>query len=416
MHLAAVSSLNTEKYLFGIIKRVILNNSYPDNMHKILLFLFTFSIICPDTFSQVEFGNKKYPYGIKPASAQAEYARSEYEQWKKDFVTAENAGGYQRVVYDQSNSFAYTASEGIGYGMLLSAYINDRILFDQLFGFFSIHKNKRGLMCWKIPADGITPKDRTGEYNCATDGDQDIAMALLIADIQWGSKGKVLYKKEAVRLLDSLYRYCVIPQTGILKPGDTYGGSDCLNPSYFALSYYPVFAKATSTSGWLKVHTKSLEILQAASALTTTGLIGDWTDEKGEIPSGCTWRPADYGYDACRIPWRTGLDYLWNGNKDAQLIDEKICKWIAASHFSENEMPVTDGYYKNGTQKSPYKNNPVIAGFQTAAMTTNHQALLDKLYNQNISRTDNWFYNRTQKVISVFIATGNFWSPEKYLK
>ena len=45
-------------------------------------------------------------------------------------------------------------------------------------------------MCWQIPYDGEKPNLRINEwYDAATDGDEDIAFALIIANHQWGSNG-----------------------------------------------------------------------------------------------------------------------------------------------------------------------------------------------------------------------------------
>ncbi|MBI2966933.1 MAG: T9SS type A sorting domain-containing protein [Bacteroidetes bacterium] len=386
-----------------------------DSSNKLPSFVLTagICIVCQFTnvYCQVSFNDKTYPYGIKPSPALSSTATTEYNKWKTAFVTSTNAGGFQRVMYQQSSNFTYTASEGIGYGMLLAAYHADQSLFDDLFGFLQLHKNKRGLMCWNIPYSGVTPLDGSGEYNSATDADEDIAFSLIIADIQWGSSGNIDYKNEASAIIDSLYKYCVDPISGLLKPGDVYGDSSCLNPSYFAISYYPHFAALSLNNGWNTVRSKCVQILDTASALNSTGLIGDWSDQYGGLPASCSWRSSEYEYDASRITWRVGLDFLWNGNPDSKLICQKIINWTLTSPINGNASVITDGYYKTGAQKSSNKNNPIIAGFQTGAMTTTEGTWLNNLYNQNLLREDDWFYNRTVKVLSLFVASGNFWSP-----
>ena len=363
------------------------------------------------TIAQIPFNDKTYPFGIKPASASASTATAEYNNWKTDFVTTINAGGFQRVKYPQASNFTYTASEGIGYGMVLAAYHNDKLLYDDLFGFFNLQKNKRGLMCWNIPFSGIKPLDGSPDYNCATDADEDIAFSLIIANVQWGSSGNINYINEAAVLIDSLYKYCVDSVFYLLKPGDVYGDANCLNPSYFSLSYYSYFSALTYNSGWDSVRVKGASVLSSASSLNSTGLVGDWADEFGGLPSSCSWRPVEYEYDASRIPWRVGIDYLWNGSADSKTICDKIINWTLTSPISGNASVITDGYYKNGIQKGTNKNNPVISGFQTGAMASANGTWLNNLYNENLLRNDDWFFNRTTKVLSLFTASGNFWSP-----
>jgi len=362
----------------------------------------------------VPFGtNTSYPNGIMPTNATVQEAEQAFTQWKEDFVTSENASGFLRVKYPTKYYMDYTVSEGIGYGMILAAYYGDQDLFDKLFNFSKIHRNNHGLMCWKIPHDGITPPPGSGEYNAATDADEDFAFGLILGHYQWGSAGNIHYQNEAKELIDSLYKWGVQANTHIFKPGDVFGGEDCVNASYLAPSYYPMFAQYSDNNGWNSVLNKSLQILDTASTLYSTGLIGDWSNQYGGDPSGeCAGRPVDYGYDACRIPWRCGLDYLWNGRNESKLICSKIIDWTLVAPISGNAGNIFDEYYKNGTQKGNNKNNPIIACLQTGAMVTNHQNWLNQIYTENLSREDEWFFNRTLKVISLFVATGNFWQPE----
>ena len=48
--------------------------------------------------------------------------------------------------------------------------------------------------------------------NSATDGDLDIAYALLLADVQWGSIGEINYRGEAERTLEAIVDHRSIPR------------------------------------------------------------------------------------------------------------------------------------------------------------------------------------------------------------
>ena len=67
--------------------------------------------------------------------------------------------------------------EGIGYGMLLAVYFDDKATFDGLWAYANIHLNAQGLMHWRIGPDG-----NVWGHNAATDADEDMALALIVAD------------------------------------------------------------------------------------------------------------------------------------------------------------------------------------------------------------------------------------------
>lgn len=385
---------------------------------------FRFSIaLCARPFGSTP----AYDHGFALTSpAVIAQASSEYLDWKANFVTDVNAGGYRRVKYDQSTSDPFTTkSEGIGYGMLLSAYYGDRSLFDDLFEFSRNHRNDRGLMCWSIPYSGEIPPPGSSEYNAATDGDEDIAMALVVADYQWGSDGAISYASEAAAIVEALYDYTVIqqpdPHSYLIMPGDSYGAATCLNPSYFAPAYYPYFQHLTGNDSWSSVLSSCCAVLTALSAVHSSHLIGDWTSFDGGSPygSGCddVCREENYGYDASRIPWRIGVHYLWTGVPASGMLCDAIVNTIRST-----APPIIDGYYVDSGQPIPSwdvicdriygnTNNPIIAGLQTGSMVMADPELLADLYNCNLARSDNWFYNRTLKVLSLFVVSGNFWSP-----
>ncbi|GAL64937.1 glycoprotein gp2 [Algibacter lectus] len=55
--------------------------------------------------------------------------------------------GRYRIKFDTPSE---TVSEGIGYGMLLSVYANDKELFDGLWLYYKDFSNNNGVMNWKI--------------------------------------------------------------------------------------------------------------------------------------------------------------------------------------------------------------------------------------------------------------------------
>ncbi|MBI4129048.1 MAG: hypothetical protein HY460_03260, partial [Parcubacteria group bacterium] len=241
-----------------------------------------------------------------------------YAEWKRRFVTAQGAGaGGLRVQMPEDNY--NTVSEGQGYGLLLAVFNNDRATFDALWNYTKRYRDTRGLMHWRIDRYGAV----TGK-NAATDGDEDIAFALLAASKKWNA-----YTTEARNYIAAIYAYEVEAGTFVLKPGDVWGGSDATNPSYFAPAYYKEFARFTGNTGWIKVADKSYEILRLARN-ASTGLVPEWTTAQGTSATRITWNASrdNFSYNAVRTPWRIALDWSWNSDPRAYDITNTMTRFF----------------------------------------------------------------------------------------
>ena len=138
--------------------------------------------------------NRENSRCIYPTAYRNENVQAAYDQWKTDTVTSDGAKGFRRVKRpnDPGLEANSTVSEGIAYGMLTAVYMNDQTLFDDLWQYEQQHLGQYGLMDWNIKADGSGPADGGG--GPATDADEDMAFALLMADKQWGGQGKLSKK------------------------------------------------------------------------------------------------------------------------------------------------------------------------------------------------------------------------------
>ena len=221
---------------------------------SILLILMGLVSVC--SYSQINSGNPAIPfgsktsynYGIMPSNlpsggtyGASKDAASAYDAWKSGLV-ANCSDGSKRVLYDDNSS---TVSEGIGYGMLLSAYAGDKSTFDALWKYYKGHSNGNGLMNWKY-----SDCNSSSGQNGATDADEDAAMALIIAEEQWPTASSPYdYKSEASTLISKIRQYEINPSSYQTINGDAWGfNSTCRNPSYFAPSYYREFAKIETSN------------------------------------------------------------------------------------------------------------------------------------------------------------------------
>jgi len=72
-------------------------------------------------------------------------------------------------------------------GLIAAVYLDDQSLFDNLWKYEQLWVQTDGLMNWEINPQG-TAASGTG---AATDGDEDMAFALVMADKKWGGRGSL---------------------------------------------------------------------------------------------------------------------------------------------------------------------------------------------------------------------------------
>ena len=304
-------------------------------------------------------GNCTPPAGASAADAQAAYAK-----FMNDIVTSGGAGGFLRVRRPNSASAVVdsTVSEGIAYGMLLAVYASDQPTFDKFWQYSQAHLDGNGLMNWYIG-----PSGETLGSGAASDADQDMAYALIVADQRWGGRGSLStnYIDLAKTLIGKIWQYEVNASTGAFKPGDTGFDGSVINISYFAPAYYRVFGKVTGkTADWNRAVTTSYDIIERTlntqNGNASNGLVPAWSTPAGVpmAPSG-TSHPIHHQLDSCRTPFRVGLDYCWNAEPRALAYLQKINGFYSGV----GAAAMVDGYDLNGNPHPEF----VTAGGPRAA-------------------------------------------------
>ena len=254
----------------------------------------------------------------------------------------------------------------------------------------------------------------------ATDGDEDMAYALLMASKQWPTKPS--YASDATALINAILQY-EVDSSNVLKPGDNFGGAGEMNPSYLAPSYYRAFAKATGNTKWMAVLDTSYSIIAAASGMY--GLVPNWAASNGTGVAGPTndGTGVDFGYDACRTPFRIGIDYCLNGEARAQTYAAKIAAFYGSKSTATTTSAIMDGYTTTGMNPSgtlgDYAAGMAFIGpGGVAAMAAGNDTL------RNIAYTTAWadttqgamrlsgvfsYYQASWGVLSMMAMSGNFW-------
>jgi endo-1,4-beta-D-glucanase Y len=319
-----------------------------------------------------------------PSCSDADMAMG-WAAYKSALIVADGTDGSMRVIRPTDGND--TVSEGISYGMLFSVYMNDKATFDALWKYEQKHLDARGLMHWRIAANGTT-----AGMNSATDADEDMAFALVMADKQWGG-----YATTALAELTKVAAND-FQADGTIKGGDTYAA---VNPSYLAPAFYRVFAAyvddATDRARWMTILDKSYEIL-AMVQNATTGLVPNWSAGRND--------PV-YGYDATRTPYRVALDACWSNDPRAKTFSQKIGAFFAGIGAAN----IVDGYNQNGTVTGSYKNSTFVGPAGAAGMASNQPQLVADAYTRvaaDAKAAATNYYDRSWALFTVMLMTGNF--------
>jgi endoglucanase len=263
-----------------------------------------------------------------------------WDNYKKKYIQEDG-----RTI--DKNSDLITTSEGQSYSMLRSVWIDDKPTFDLVWKWTNINLKKRekdNLFAWKWGKKsdndwGVLTNEQG--MNTASDADQDIALALILAYHRWNDD---YYLFQARKTLNDIWRYEVITING--KPYLTAGNwaaanpeKVTINPSYLSPASYEVFAAVDPLHDWIGLKSSSYEVLNQV----TQKLPPDWAtiDRKtGKIePAGINEKGVVFSHDALRVPWRITLDWAWNKDQKALDYMKKLSllrdEWVKNKSISE---------------------------------------------------------------------------------
>jgi endo-1,4-beta-D-glucanase Y len=315
---------------------------------------------------------------------------SAYNSWKSAFLVAGNPG--LRVQRPENGND--TVSEGIGYGMLAAVYMNDQATFDQLLAYQQAHLDSKGLMNWHITSGGAIASD--GAYS-ASDGDEDIAFAMLMASDQWSGTD---YLTPGRAMIESIRMYSLF-SNGVLQNGDNFNTTDELNIDYFSPAYYKVFANAIPDGGIFSF-TVSQGYPHLLAQMGNDGLVPDSSNLQDSTT--CTTCKATYGYDACRTPWRIAMDWCWNADPNAQMYLTKI----GAFFNGVGAANIGDGYSLTGSQTSG-NHNLAFSGPAGVGAMQGYQSLVDGSFNLMVNPPsgNTAYFPQSLRVLSMLMMSGN---------
>lgn len=368
-----------------------------------------------------------------------------YSLWKKRYLrTVENSFPKKEYLFyalDQPTSNnAVTVSEAMGYGMVIfplmsrfDAKAKDNFLhiYNYIKSYPSIYN--KNLMAWQQvkTSDGkIVNAEK--ETSSATDGDMDVSYGLLLAHKLWGKNDKINYKEEALKRINALMDSCVDKIDYILTLGDWVQGiannnfKNVTRSSDFMTHHLIEFSKVNinNKKKWQNVINRIDSIIneQLTRQSKDTALMpdffvkseGNYIAPKYKVLESD--HDGDYFSNSCRTPWRYSMEILFNNNAVTKQI-ATLNKWIKKkTNFTAKN--IKSGYYvANGVPGEAFgipNNLAFIAPFLVSSLTEegNDQWTIDiwkTIMEKSIENCT--FYENTLKLMSMIIATGNWFTP-----
>ncbi len=249
------------------------------------------------------------PYAGSTAADDPEaYLARAWTRYKRGYI---HPDGY---VHDPVRDGGEVTSEGQSYALLRAVWSGDQATFARVWRWTDENLRRAdGLLSWRWrPGDGII------DPNTATDAEQDIAFALILAADRFGEPA---YRDAALDLLRSVRSHSALRAGGGWFPaaGNWAVESRVINLSYFCPYAYPYFHRLDPEGAWmdaLDLGYVLLDELQAAGSLAPDFAV---LDASGSLaPIDASWGlSGDYSFDAMRIHWRVALDCLLHDRERA---------------------------------------------------------------------------------------------------
>jgi endo-1,4-beta-D-glucanase Y len=270
--------------------------------------------------------------------------------------------------------------------------------------------------------------EKPPNVDSAFDGDCDIAYALLLADKQWGSAGRINYRDAAAQVLAGILASTIGPSSRLPMLGDWVDPNGPLYNQYtprssdFMTGHFRAFGRSTGDPVWSQVVANTQAVISQLQSRFSpgTGLLPDFIVPVSRVDRAPMPAPpnflegpndGDYSYNACRDPWRLGTDALLSGDPASLAQARKIANWarLAAGGNADRIRP---GYRLDGRPLSgDYFTTVFVAPIAVAAMTEpSQQQWLDDLYDAVHGRFED-YYEDSVTLLCLLVMTGNFWDP-----
>jgi endo-1,4-beta-D-glucanase Y len=349
-----------------------------------------------------------------------------YRYWKEKYVKASLLpnGGYYIEMFGEGGTGSEghkSTSEAMGYGMLISVLFheldpNAKMQFDGLYQMYQRHPSINGgsLMSWIIHQSESSARRSTS----ATDGDFDIALALIYAHRIWGSNGKINYLRQARRIVADILHKNINHRNNKLMLGDWWHSSwqNTSRPSDWMGGHLIEFYQLTGDRRFIHVRNQLYSMLEHLQTQHTphTGLIPDFVtgNPPRPGPANTLEGPYDghYYYNAARVPLRLILDYYQSPSPQ---IKKNIERMIHFFYGSSQRQPanIKGGYRLDGRVIGNYFDAtfaaPIIAG---ATVDSRYQSYVNRGWDLLLQKKMN-YYADSLNMLSLLYLAGSW--PER---
>jgi hypothetical protein len=348
-----------------------------------------------------------------------------YDTWKSKYVIQACGGTFVNSGGGTGQGVGNTVSEGHGYGMVITAMMagydaNAKAVFDGMYAMVqkfptATHQH---LMAWTVDTTKCIVPAGAGN-DSATDGDLDIAYALLIAEQQWPGNG---YLAAAQATIADVLNGDVNAGTQLTTLGDFSTSSDPMynatRPSDFMLDHFRAFGRATGNASWQSTVDATYTLISTMQTKFSpmVGLLPDFVINANTSPAPPVGMylegpyDGDYFYNSCRTPWHITTDYIASGDARPKSAIQTIDGWIMNTTGGD-PTKIVDGYTLSGG-KSGGATGPSSAfssPFAVAAMLSGNQQWLDALWSSRAIAED--YFADSITMYSMLVLSGNWWPP-----
>lgn len=316
-------------------------------------------------------------------------------------------------------------SEGVGYGLVITALMDDWDAFARLWNYAETKLNDRGLMTWLWDDEGYTVDFEGGSGRAnATDADLDAAYGLILASVLWeGGGGR--YTDAARALIANILEHNVTDE-GYLTSGDD--GYDEANEratlnrplvtSYASPGYFRLFADFTGNARWDEVAALSMAQLRANQAAVRAANGGEGRGGDGLVTfrmltDGAIDPVGDgnvFHADAARTPWRVATDYAWYGTPEARDFLQDFNGFVRREGMDDlvetyDELGTRVGQW--GGSQAGWMAGPVAASM----MMSDDPAERERAWAVAVGANDESYFTASTRLLGLLTAAGWYVNP-----
>ncbi len=376
------------------------------------------------------FPQASRPYGIRPNHVSQgsldSAVRAYYDYWKAAHVRASNGttpgGGYyvSMAGVGPGGADSKTSSEAHGYGMIIFALMaghdpKAKSYFDGMFNMFDKHRSTANSanMSWIVSKT----ESKSDDSDSATDGDMDVAYAMLLANKQWGSSGSINYLSNAKNTITNGIKKSDVNANMRTSLGDWDDHASNTRASDWMTGHMRAYQAATGDAFWstLVGNTYSVLFSIQQNYSPNTGLMPDFIVGSTPKPAAKNYLDegtVDFSWNACRFPFRIAMDYGHYGTADAKKALVPVMNWITKKTGGDADK-IKAGYFLDGTAQVSYSDGaftgPMVAA---ATIDAQYQAFLNDGWNTLKSvPSEPDYYGDTLTLMSMLYVSGNWWKP-----